>query len=71
MLARPSLNDLEDILAGSPCSLYQLINEFLGLCLLGHKLQEGILQRNEGPTQTSSVTRTAEQQKLKRKVNLD
>ena len=60
MLARPSLNDLEDILAGSPCPLYQLLNEFLGLRLLGHKLQDGVLQRNEGLSQTSSVTPTAE-----------
>ena len=62
MLARPTLDDPEDDLAGSPGSLHQLLNEFLGLRSLGDKLQDGILQRNEG------ITETPEQQKHRRKV---
>ena len=68
MLDRTTLDDPEDDLAGSPGSLHQLLNEFLGLRSLGDKLSDGILQRNEGLAETSSGIITAEQQKPRRKV---
>ena len=56
MLARPPSNNIEDVLAGSSCSLCQLLDEFLGVRLLGDKLQDGTLQSIEGLGETSSGT---------------
>ena len=56
VLAGPSLSDPEDVLVGSPSSLGQLIDELLGVRLLGDQVQDGILQSYQGPTKTYSVT---------------
>ena len=56
VLAGPAHPHPEDVLAGPPGALAQLIHELPGVRLLGHQVQGRILQNIQGPTETRSVS---------------